>query len=124
MQMVPLKLLTPYDTKELTLDLLKDTDVTDSQNKKNRGQIEVELTFVPFREDSIKFGDHLVAYSRKESGTDGAISDDVNPTGAGLLLVMVHGAEDVDGERHSNPYALVLFRGEKKKTKVKFMFFI
>lgn len=122
--MVPLKLLTPYDTKELTLDLLKETNVTGSQNKKNRGQIEVELTFVPFREDSIKFGDPLVAYSRKESGIDGEISDNGTPTGAGLLLVMVHGAEDVDGERHNNPFALVLFRGEKRKTKVKFMVFI
>ncbi|KAF3433948.1 hypothetical protein FNV43_RR25051 [Rhamnella rubrinervis] len=118
MQMVPLKLLTPYDTKELTLDLLKDTNISDSQNKKNRGKIEFELTFVPFREDSIKFSDPSVAYSRKESGTDGAILDNGTPTGAGLLLVMVHGAEDVDGERHSNPYALVLFRGEKKKTKM------
>lgn len=117
--MVPLKLLTPYDTKELTLNLLKDTNVSDSQNKKNRGQIEVELTFVPFKEDSSKFSESLVAYSRKESGAYTAMSDDGTPTGAGLLLVMIHGAEDVDGERHNNPYALIFFRGERKKTKVK-----
>lgn len=124
--MVPLKLLVPYETKEFTLDLLKDTNISDFQNKRNRGQIDVELTFVPFKEDSIKFSSKfsgsLDSFSRKESGIDRA-SEEETPSGAGLLLVMVHGAEDVEGQRHNNPYALVLFRGEKKKTKVNSLLF-
>nr|XP_024927202.2 synaptotagmin-3-like isoform X2 [Ziziphus jujuba var. spinosa] len=121
MQMVPLKLLVPYETKEFTLDLQKDTNISDSQDKRNRGKIEVELTFVPFKEDSIKFSSKcsgsLDSFGKRESRIDRA-SEEGTPGGAGLLLVMVHGAEDVEGERHNNPYASVLFKGEKKKTKM------
>lgn len=121
-QLIPLKLLTPYETKEFTLDLLKDTNISDSQDKKKRGQIEAELTFVPFKENSLKFSGPLVAYGRKESSDDKP-SDDGALSGAGLLLVMLQGAEEVEGQSHNNPYALVLFRGERKKTKVKFSLF-
>ena len=38
--------------------------------------------------------------------------------GAGLLSVKIQGATSVEGKRHSNPYAVMHFRGEKKKTKV------
>lgn len=38
--------------------------------------------------------------------------------GAGLLSVKIQGAASVEGKRHSNPYAVMHFRGEKKKTKV------
>ena len=123
MQLVPLKLLTPYETKEFTLDLLKDTDTSDSQNKKKRGQIEVELTFVPFKENSMKCNSGpLDGYRRRENGTDRS-SDDGAFGGAGLLSVLVQGAEDVEGQSHNNPYAVVLFRGERKKTKVNFLVF-
>lgn len=117
MQLIPLKLLTPNDTKAMKLDLLKDTTKESSQNKKRRGQIEVELTFVPFKEDSCKFSGALDSNGRKDSGIDRA-SDDNVVGGAGLLSVIVHGAEDVEGKRHNNPNAIVLFRGERKKTKV------
>lgn len=120
MQLVPLKQLTPRETKELTLDLLKHTNITDPHDKKQRGQIVVVLTYVPFKEDSTKFSGPLNGYDRKESGIDRA-SDEKTLSGAGLLSVMVQGAEDVEGENHNNPYALVLFRGEKKKTKVNFL---
>ena len=110
MQFVPLKLLTPYETKEFKLDLLKHTNISDPQDKKQRGKIVVELTYAPFREDSIKLDGPQDGYGRKESGFD-RTSDSKVFSGAGLLSVMVQGAEDVEGERHNNPYAVVLFRG-------------
>ncbi|XP_022765384.1 synaptotagmin-3-like isoform X3 [Durio zibethinus] len=124
MQFVPLKLLTPYETKEFKLDLLKHTNVNiDPQDKKQRGKIVVELTYAPFREDSIKLDGPHDGYGRKESGLDRPSDSEVFG-GAGLLSVLVQGAEDVEGERHSNPYAVVLFRGEKKKTKMSLLFYI
>ncbi|KAE7996982.1 hypothetical protein FH972_001658 [Carpinus fangiana] len=117
MQLVPLKLLTTYETKEFKLELLKNTNNNSPQNHKKRGHIEVELTFVPFKEDSCKFSESLDSYERKESGVSRASDNEVE-AGAGLLSVIVQGAEDVEGERHNNPYALVLFRGERKKTKM------
>ncbi|GAV65991.1 C2 domain-containing protein [Cephalotus follicularis] len=116
MQLVPLKLLTQSETKEFTLDLLKDTNISNPQDQKKRGQIVVELTYVPFMQDSCKFDVPVDGYGRKESGIDRS-SDDGNLSGSGLLSVMVHGAEDVEGEHHTNPYAFILFRGERKKTK-------
>ncbi|KAJ6767830.1 EXTENDED SYNAPTOTAGMIN-RELATED [Salix koriyanagi] len=59
MQSVPLKVLTPRETKVFTLDLLKHTNIPDSRDKKQLGQIVVELTCVPFREDSNKFSGPL-----------------------------------------------------------------
>lgn len=120
MQLVPLKKLTAGETKEFTLDLLKNSSMSDSQEKKQRGQLMVELAYVPFKEDSIKAIELMDGYGRRESGIDRS-SDEEVLSGAGLLSVMVVGAEDVEGESHNNPYALVLFRGEKKKTKVKFL---
>lgn len=121
MQFVPLKLLTPYETKEFRLDLLKHTYISDPGDKKERGKIVVELTYAPFREDSITVDGPLDGYGRKESGFD-RISESEVFSGAGLLSVMVRGAEDVEGERHNNPYSVILFRGETKKTKVNFCF--
>ncbi|KAF8395245.1 hypothetical protein HHK36_019187 [Tetracentron sinense] len=117
MQVVPLSLLTPHENKEFTLDLLKNTNPNDSQNKKRRGQIVVEMTFDTFREENDRFSGPLDGFGRKESGVDRA-SEDLSSSGAGLLLVTVQGAEDVEGKRHNNPYALIIFRGEQKKTKV------
>uniref|UniRef100_A0A5B7BMN6 Putative synaptotagmin-3 isoform X1 n=1 Tax=Davidia involucrata TaxID=16924 RepID=A0A5B7BMN6_DAVIN len=106
MQVVPLKLLTPRETKEFTLDLLKNTNPNDPPNKKPRGQIMVEMTFVPFKEDNV----------RNESV--GKAFEDMSLRKGGLLLVTVIGAEDVEGKHHNNPYALVIFKGEQKKTKL------
>ncbi|CAI0411866.1 unnamed protein product [Linum tenue] len=110
MQVVPLKTLTPQETKQLTLDLLKSTDASDPRDKKQRGRIMVELTLVPFKEDS----------SMKGSGKGSELVDnDDDPfNGSGLLSVTVQSAEDVDGESHNNPYATLLFRGERKRTKM------
>ncbi|KAG4203634.1 hypothetical protein ERO13_A05G412200v2 [Gossypium hirsutum] len=118
MQFVPLKLLTANETKEFKLDLLKHTFIADPYDKKPRGNIVIELTYAPFREESIKvdgIGDIL---SRKESSQDRPSENSSEVlSGAGLLSVTVQGAEDVEGLRHNNPYAVIRFRGDKKKTK-------
>ena len=114
-QVIPLRLLTPYESKLFTLDLLRSMNPNDQQNKKNRGKLVVELTFDPFREEN--------STSPLISDVEGNISlkRDV-PDGGGVLLVSVENAEDVEGKRHTNPYAVVLFRGEKRETKVSFQF--
>ncbi|KAM3341147.1 synaptotagmin-3 isoform X1 [Capsicum galapagoense] len=117
MQVVPLKLLTPYEKKELTLDLLNSTNPNDRQNKKPRGQIMLEVSFIPFQEDSLNFNGPFSFHERKESVS--SLSDDVSLRGAGLLLVNVIAAEDVEGKHHTNPYAVVVVRGEKRKTKAR-----
>ncbi|KAK9018729.1 hypothetical protein V6N11_033776 [Hibiscus sabdariffa] len=116
MQFVPLKLLTPNETKEFKLDLLKHTFMGDPADKKQRGNIVIELTYAPFREDTFKVESPRGGLGSKESSFE-RLSEAQVLTGAGLLSVMVQGAEDVDGVRHNNPYAVVRFRGEKKKTK-------
>ncbi|KQK17231.1 hypothetical protein BRADI_1g33150v3 [Brachypodium distachyon] len=111
MQVIPLRSLAPYESKLFTLDLLRSMNPNDQHNKKNRGKLVVELTFDPFREDNstpavISDGEGNVSIKR-----------DI-PAGGGVLLVSVENAEDVEGKRHTNPYAVVLFRGEKRETKV------
>ncbi|XP_043702761.1 synaptotagmin-3-like [Telopea speciosissima] len=116
MQLIPLRLLSPHEAKEFSLDLVKNINPNDPQNKKRRGKIFVELTFKPFIEDD-RFSGPLDGYVKKES-MRGKAQDDVVSNGPGVLLVTVRGAEDVEGKNHNNPYALVLFRGEQKKTKM------
>ncbi|XP_010264637.1 PREDICTED: synaptotagmin-3-like isoform X2 [Nelumbo nucifera] len=117
MQEIPLRSLVPHEAKEFTLDLLKNTNSNDPQNKKQRGKIMVELTFNPFKEDTDTFTGPMSGNGRKESRV-GVVSADADLSGAGLLSVMVQGAEDVDGRHHNNPYALIIFKGEQKKTKM------
>ncbi|KAE8727266.1 Synaptotagmin-1 [Hibiscus syriacus] len=109
MNVVPLKELTPEEPKVMTLDLLKNMDLNDAQNEKLRGQIVVELTYKPFKEDEIP-------KSFDESKTLQK-APDTTPDGGGVLMVIVHEAQDVEGKHHTNPYVTVLFRGEKKRTK-------
>ncbi|XP_047956116.1 synaptotagmin-3-like [Salvia hispanica] len=116
-QVFPLKTLVPNEVKEVTLDLLKDTSISDV-NKKHRGQLFLELTYAPFREDSLSFSGVLDAYSRKDSVMDRALSNISATSATGLLLVTVQGAQDVEGSRHNNPYVLIIFRGETKKSKM------
>ncbi|KAF7132638.1 hypothetical protein RHSIM_Rhsim09G0150900 [Rhododendron simsii] len=122
-QVVPLKLLTPHEPKEFTLDLLKSTFTGDSHHKKPRGQIVVELTYDHFKEDSDDSRGHIERDGKKENRIDRA-SGNESPRGAGLLLVTVYGADDVEGGgAHNNPYVFILFRGEKKKSKVSLLTF-
>ncbi|GMG99413.1 hypothetical protein Nepgr_001253 [Nepenthes gracilis] len=117
MQLVPLKQLLPNETKALTLDLLKNTNINDPRNKKPRGKLVVELTFDPFKYESESFKGSEDKFGKKESLKKSASFDVASSSEAGVLLVTVVGAEDVEGA-HTNPYAQILFRGEKKKTQV------
>ncbi|XP_052172033.1 synaptotagmin-3 [Diospyros lotus] len=116
MREIPLKLLTPNEAKEFTLDLLHSTKPNDPHNKKPRGQIMVELTLVLFKEDSVTFRRPLDGHDR--NGSVSRTSEGRSLSGAGLLLVTVISAKDVEGKHHNNPYAFVIFGGEQKKTKV------
>ncbi|KAL9426738.1 hypothetical protein AB3S75_033514 [Citrus x aurantiifolia] len=116
MQVVPLRSLTPNETKELSLDLVKNTNPNDPHYKKWRGQLVVELTFSLFREESKRLSGPLDRFERKESEV-GKATEYVY-LGAGLLLVTVEGAKDLEGKHHNNPYAVVICRGEQKKTKM------
>lgn len=109
-------MLTPNYTKEVKLDLLKDSSVTEAHKEKPRGQVVLELTYAPFREQS-DFSGQLNGSARKDSTFDRGTSN-ISQTGAGMLLVNVQGASDVEGSRHNNPYVLIIFRGERKKSKV------
>ncbi|XP_077229300.1 synaptotagmin-3-like [Tasmannia lanceolata] len=115
MQVVPLSLLAPHETKTFTLDLLKNMNPNDPHNKIKRGKIMVELTFDPFKEDNDRFSGSLDG-DENGSGSKRVLGNIASK--GGLLLVVVQGAEDVEGRHHTNPYALILFRGEKKRTKV------
>ncbi|KAD2392726.1 hypothetical protein E3N88_39703 [Mikania micrantha] len=114
MQMVPLKLLTPNKTMNLTLDLLKNTNIVDPHKKQQRGQIMMEMTYAPFKEDNDVLSGPLTPVNKDNDMGPASRT----PGGAGVLLVTIQGAEDVEGEHHNNPYAMVIFRGEKKKTKI------
>lgn len=110
MNVVPLKELTPEESKEFTLDVLKNMDPNDTQNEKSRGQIVVEMLYKPFKDDeALKSVDDAEAVQKAPDGT---------PAGGGLLVIMIHQAEDVEGKHHTNPYVRLLFRGEEKRTKV------
>jgi hypothetical protein len=111
MNVIRLKELPPEETKVLALNLLKTMDPNDIQNEKSRGQITLEATYKPFKEEDME----------KESmdGTDEVQkAPDDTPAGGGLLYVVVHEAQDLEGKHHTNPYAKIIFKGEEKKTKV------
>lgn len=111
MNVVPLKDLKPEEPELLTLDVLKNMDPADSTNDKSRGQLVVEVTYSPFKEEDMAkdfFDDSNVVEKAPEN----------TPEGGGLLVVIVHEAQDVEGKHHTNPYVRILFRGEQRKTKV------
>ncbi|KAH9622516.1 hypothetical protein KSS87_008681 [Heliosperma pusillum] len=107
MNTVSLKDLTPDEPQQFTLDLLKTLDPNDPQNEKSRGQIVVELTYKENDKDDLgaNFSDTIV---EAPEGT---------PAGGGVLVVIVHEGQDLEGKHHTNPSARVIFRGEERKTK-------
>ncbi|KAL6316503.1 hypothetical protein AAG906_018206 [Vitis piasezkii] len=109
MNVIPLKELTPDEPKVLTLDLLKNLDPNDVQNEKPRGQIVLEALYKPFKDTEIP--KDLEDPNAIEKAPDGT------PAGGGLLVIIVHEAQDVEGKHHTNPYVRLLFRGEERKTK-------
>ena len=112
LQVVPLQELTPDEPNVVTLDLLKNMDPNDVQNEKSRGQIVLELMYKPFKADEVpKETEDLNAVEKAPEGT---------PKGGGLLVVIVHEAQDLEGKYHTNPQVRLLFQGEEKRTKVHF----
>lgn len=110
MNVIPLKELTPEETKVLTLDLLKTMDPNDPENEKSRGQIAVEVLYNPFKDDEMPENpEDSNAVEKAPEGT---------PSSGGLLVITIHEAEDVEGKHHTNPYARLIFKGDEKKTKV------
>lgn len=110
MAVVPLKELTPDEPKVMTLDLLKNMDLNDAQNEKSRGQLVVELAYRPFKEEDLPKG--FEETKSVQTAADGM------PAGGGVLVVMIHEAQDVEGKHHTNPYVRIIFRGEERRTKV------
>ncbi|RDX62298.1 Synaptotagmin-2, partial [Mucuna pruriens] len=109
MNVISLKEVSPEEPKRFTLDLLKNMDPNDVQNEKSRGQIVVELTYKPFKEEDLAKGfDETQTVPKAPEGT---------PAGGGLLVVIVHEAQDVEGKYHTNPHVRLIFKGEEKKTK-------
>ncbi|KAL9244037.1 hypothetical protein vseg_017854 [Gypsophila vaccaria] len=107
---VPLKELTPDETKEFTLELRKTMDPDDVQNEKSRGQVVLELTYKTFKGEELH-DDH------EESGAVDKAPEGT-PAGGGMLVIIIHQAQDLEGKHHTNPYVRLLFRGEEKKTKI------
>lgn len=117
MNVVPLKEITPDEPKVMTLELLKNMDPNDTQNEKSRGQLMIELVYKPFKDDQ----------GPADADGDGNVIEKApegTPDGGGLLVVIIHLAEDLEGKHHTNPSVRVLFRGEEKRTKVNFFFLI
>lgn len=46
------------------------------------------------------------------------------PQGGGLFVVIVHECSIVQGKHHTNPFVSILFRGELRKTVVRFVFLV
>ncbi|KAI4297761.1 hypothetical protein L6164_037629 [Bauhinia variegata] len=109
MNVIPLKEIPPETPKEITLDLLKNMDANDPQNAKSRGQVVVELTYKPFKEEDLPKGfEETQSLQKAPEGT---------PSGGGLLVVIVHEGQDLEGKYHTNPQVRILFRGEERRTK-------
>lgn len=110
MNRIPLKDLTPNEPNELTLKLLKTIESNDPENEKSRGELVVEVTYKPFKEDELsKNAEDTNAIEKAPEGT---------PASGGLLVIIIHEAEDLEGKHHTNPFARLLFKGEERKTKV------
>ncbi|KAK6946425.1 C2 domain [Dillenia turbinata] len=109
MNVVPLKELPHEEPRVFTLDLLKNMNPNDAQNDKSRGQIVLELTYKPFKEEDMT--------KDPEDPNSVALAPYGTPDGGGLLVVIVHEAQDLEGKHHTNPSARILFRGEERRTK-------
>ncbi|KAG4200025.1 hypothetical protein ERO13_A05G185400v2 [Gossypium hirsutum] len=109
LNVVPLKDLTPDEPKVLTLVLLKTLNPNDPQNDKPRGQLVIELVYKPFKEDEML--DDIDDSGMMEKAPEGT------PAGGGLLVIIVHEAQDLEGKYHTNQHVRLLFKGEERKTK-------
>lgn len=103
----PLKDLKPEEPKEITLDLLTSLDAP--KDEKTHGQIVLELLYKPFDETAANNYSDLNMVEKAPANA---------PPGGGLLLVIIHEAQDLEGKYHTNPFVRLIFKGEEKKTKV------
>nr|XP_027091681.1 synaptotagmin-2 isoform X2 [Coffea arabica] len=106
---VPLKELAPDEPKVVTLDLLKNLNPNDPQNEKSRGQLVLEVLYKPFKDDEMP--DDIEDSNSIQKAPEGT------PESGGLLVVIVHEAQDLEGKHHTNPSVRLLFRGEERRTK-------
>ncbi|KAH7444348.1 hypothetical protein KP509_02G074700 [Ceratopteris richardii] len=97
--------LEPDVPEHLTLNLRKNMDDNGSVNQKSWGQLVVEVTYKPFKQD-------LPVQNETET-----VAPEGTPQAGGLLVITVHGAHGLEGKHHTNPYAKVVYRGEEYKTK-------
>ncbi|XP_050364985.1 synaptotagmin-2 [Argentina anserina] len=109
MNVIPLSELTSDESKVMTLDILKNMDPNDAQNEKSRGQLVVEVLYKAFTEDEMP--------DDKEDSNEVQKAPEGTPAGGGMLVVIVHEAEDVEGKHHTNPHVRLLFKGEERRTK-------
>ncbi|CAH2065480.1 unnamed protein product [Thlaspi arvense] len=110
MNVIPIKDLTPEEPKLMTLELVKSMEPNEPVSEKSRGQLVVEVEYKPFKEDDIP--DNVDDPNVVEKAPEGT------PSNGGLLVVIVHEAEDLEGKYHTNPSVRFLFKGEERKTKV------
>ena len=110
MNVIQLKDLTPEEPKLMTLELLKSMEPNEPVSEKSHGQLVVEVEYKSFKEDDIP--DNLDDPNAVEKAPEGT------PSGGGLLVVIVHEAEDLEGKYHTNPSVRLMFKGEERKTKV------
>ncbi|KAF2534781.1 hypothetical protein F2Q70_00031105 [Brassica cretica] len=109
MNVIQLKDLTLEEPKLMTLELLKSMEPNEPVSEKSRGQLVVEVEYKPFKEDEIP--ENLDDPNAVEKAPEGT------PSGGGLLVVIVHEAEDLEGKYHTNPSVRLMFKGEERKTK-------
>jgi Ca2+-dependent lipid-binding protein len=113
MQIVPLADLEELVPKTMTVPLLKNMDANDETNtKKFRGELTFEMTYKPFKNDDNLPDVAEEAMNGVEKAPEGT------PETGGLLVVTVHEGEDLEGKHHTNPFARVIFKGDKKETPV------
>ncbi|CAL9233305.1 unnamed protein product, partial [Arabidopsis halleri] len=110
MNVLALKEMVPNEHKAFTLELRKTLDGgEEGQTDKYRGKLEVELLYKPFTEEEMPKGfEEKQSVQKAPEGT---------PATGGMLVVIVHSAEDVEGKHHTNPYVRIYFKGEERKTK-------
>ncbi|KAK6916716.1 C2 domain [Dillenia turbinata] len=109
MNVVPLEELPHEEPKVFTLELLKNLNPNDAQNDKSCGQIVLELAYKPFKEEDMP--------QDPEVPNSVAMAPNGTPDGEGLLVVIGHEAQALEGKHHTNPSARILFRSEESRTK-------
>jgi Ca2+-dependent lipid-binding protein len=112
MQVVPLKDLQENVPKLQTVPLFKNMDPNDEANSKKRGELTFEMNLRLFKEDDTEED------IKAKSMDDGQFANGVTSSEGGLLSVIIHQAQELEGKHHTNPFVEVNFRGDKKKTPV------